>query len=418
MRAVNSATSPWVKVSLGLSGFSLSRIRQCNAPPGNRHGEQSGKPFLTFRCSSVTRAVARSSYQIVNRRSMSGHLIRGFAGIGRSDRPVAGGKGASLGELTRAGIPVPPGFVVTTAAFEQVVAGTAIRGEIQRLDADDHAAIARITADIRKRIAATPMPGELRTAIIEGYRSLGDEALVAVRSSATGEDGADASFAGLQDSYLCVRGADEVLDRVRACWASLYTERSVSYRLRRGHDEDGLAMGVVVQRMVEPRCAGVMFTRSPITGDRSVVAIEACWGLGSALVSGDVTPDSYVVNKVTGEIIKRTVATKLHRQLPDPNSAGVRTEDVPEPLRDTPCLRDDELRALVRLARQVESHYGGPQDIEWAIARDLPPGEDIVVLQSRPETVWAGRAATPVAAPKARAFDHVLDTLSHGGVTD
>ncbi|HEX6470665.1 MAG TPA: PEP/pyruvate-binding domain-containing protein [Streptosporangiaceae bacterium] len=362
---------------------------------------------------------------------MSGHLIRDFADIGRSDRPVAGGKGASLGELTRAGIPVPPGFVVTTEAFARELAaidpGGVLRGRLDGLAADDHTAVARITADIRDRIATAPMPGDLRAAIIERYAALGHDPgdardaggtegmLVAVRSSATGEDAADASFAGLQDTYLCVRGAEAVIDRVRACWASLYSDRSVSYRLHRRHGEDGLAMAVVIQRMVDPRCAGVMFTRSPATGDRSVVAVEACWGLGSALVSGDVTPDSYVVSKVTGEIIKRAVSAKLHLHRRDPGGAGVVMVDVPAGQRERPCLDDDELHGLVGLARRVESHYGAPQDIEWAIARDLPPGENIVVLQSRPETAWTGRDAAPVAAPKARAFDHVLDSLSRRG---
>jgi pyruvate,water dikinase len=353
---------------------------------------------------------------------MSGHLIRDFADIARSDRSVAGGKGASLGELTRAGIRVPPGFVVTTAAYERTLAsidpGGTARAQVAGLPPGDHAAIARVTAGLRARIASAAPPADVRAAIIDGYRSLGADALVAVRSSATGEDGEDASYAGLQDTYLCVRGADEVADRVRACWASLYNDHSVGYRLERGHGEDGLAMAVVVQRMVEPRCAGVMFTRSPTTGDRSVVAVEACWGLGSALVSGDVTPDSYVVGKVTGEVVKRTVSAKLHLHRRDPRGTGVVTADVPADLRSRPCLEAGELQALVRLARRVESHYGAPQDIEWAIAADLPPGENIVVLQSRPETVWAGRAAAPVAAPKARAFDHVLDALSNRGAAD
>jgi pyruvate,water dikinase len=359
---------------------------------------------------------------MVNGRFMSGHLIRDFADIGRSDRPVAGGKGASLGELTRAGIRVPPGFVVTTAAYERTLASIdpegAARAQIADLPSGDHAAVARVTAGLRAHIAGADPPADVRAAIIDGYRSLGAGALVAVRSSATGEDSEGASYAGLQDTYLCVRGADEVVDRVRACWASLYNDRSVTYRLRRGHGEEGLAMAVVVQRMVDPRCAGVMFTRSPTTGDRSVVAVEACWGLGSALVSGDVTPDAYIVNKVTGEIIKRTISAKLHSHQRDPAGAGVVTTDVPGDLRTRPCLDADELRALVQLARQVEGHYGAPQDIEWAIAGDLPAGANLVVLQSRPETVWAGRAAPPAAAPKARPFDHVLDALSDRGAAD
>jgi pyruvate, water dikinase len=324
---------------------------------------------------------------------MRAQLIRDFADLGMSDRAVAGGKGASLGELTRAGIRVPPGFVVTTAAFPGV---------------DDVPDDLEALAGVRDRVANVPVPDEVRTAIVEGYRALGDDVPVAVRSSATGEDAADASFAGLQDTYLWVRGAEDVLDRVRRCWASLYNERSVTYRRERGITEDGLGMAVVVQRMVDPRCSGVMFTRSPTTGDRSVVAIEACWGLGSALVSGDVTPDSYVVNKITGEVIKRVVAAKvcLHRRDP---GGGVLVEDVPEELQARPCLDDDELQELVRVARRAEDHYGEPQDIEWALADD-----HVVLLQSRPETVWSGRDAAPVAAPKSRPFDHVLDSLSRG----
>jgi pyruvate,water dikinase len=385
--------------------------------------ESSHRPGFITTDGLPLRAQLRDRHiSMVNGKPLSGHLIRDFADIGRADRPVAGGKGASLGELTRAGIPVPPGFVVTVAAFARALAaidpGGVLRGRLDGLAADDHAAVARVTADIRDRFATAPIPGDLRAAIIERYAALVDvagEAGVAVRSSATGEDGVDASFAGLQDTYLCVRGADAVIDRVRACWASLYSDRSVSYRLHRRHGEDGLAMAVVIQRMVDPRCAGVMFTRSPATGDRSVVAVEACWGLGSALVSGDVTPDSYVVSKVTGEIIKRAVSAKLHLHRRDPGGTGVVTVDVPAGLRERPCLDDDELHGLVGLARRVESHYGAPQDIEWAIARDLPPGRNIVVLQSRPETVWNGRDAAPVAAPKARPFDHVLDSLSRRG---
>jgi pyruvate, water dikinase len=161
-----------------------------------------------------------------------------------------------------------------------------------------------------------------------------------------------------------------------------------------------------VQVMVDPRCAGVLFTRSPLTGDRSVVAIEGSWGLGSALVSGDVTPDRFVVSKVTGEIRTRSVATKLHRHRMHPSGTGVLAEDVPEPLRAACCLTDAEIGALVATARRIEDHYGSPQDIEWALTPT-----DLYVLQSRPETVWARRDAAPVTPARAHAFDHVLDLL-------
>lgn len=351
-------------------------------------------------------------------------LIRGLEAIGVGDRPVAGGKGASLGELSRAGFRVPPGFVVTVLAFERALEGAfersarAIRAEIARLRADDHDGIARVSAAARERIVSGPVPSELGAAIEDHYWRLwdGSPGPVAVRSSATSEDGSDASFAGLQDTYLWVRGPQAVADHVRKCWASLYSVESVSYRRRRDLPEDGLGMGVVVQRMVDPRCSGVMFTRSPTTGDPSVVAVEGSWGLGSAIVSGDVTPDTYLVSKVTGEIIKRAVASKLHQHCMAPGGEGVLTEEVPAHLRGEPCLSDEEIHALVGLARRVEGHYGAPQDIEWAIVRSegAPPGERIFLLQSRPETVWANRGSQPLAEPKPHAFHHVFDLLGKG----
>jgi pyruvate,water dikinase len=345
-----------------------------------------------------------------------------FADIGRHDVPAAGGKGASLGELLRAGIRVPDGFVVTTAAFREAMGALAdeIGGRVTALDPADAERIATVTAEIRALVESTPLPAAVATAITDGYAQLCAQAgqpdlPVAVRSSATSEDSAEASFAGLQDTYLWVRGADPVLHHVRRCWASLYSVESVTYRLRRGIPETDLGMAVVVQEMVGARSSGVMFTRSPLTGDRSVVAIDASWGLGSAVVSGDVTPDSFVVSKVTGEIVRRTVSSKTHWHQPDPGGAGVVESEVPEQLRDVPAVSDEELAELVAIARKVEAHYGCPQDIEWAVSRTAPPGENVFLLQSRPETVWAEKdaaAAKPkVAAPTARAFDHVFNLL-------
>ncbi len=350
-------------------------------------------------------------------------LVRQVSDVGLGDRPVVGGKGASLGELSRAGMRVPAGYVVTVPAFERgmlaIDPAGAIRGEIERLPAGDDAAIARVTARIRGRIAAAPLPGDVQAAIRASYRGLGAGlgaggrgAPVAVRSSATGEDSAEASFAGLQDTYLWVRGARAVIDNVRRCWASLYNAEAVSYRLRHGIPEQAVAMGVVVQRMVDPRCAGVMFTCSPTTGDRSVIAIEGSWGLGSVLVGGEVTPDSYVVSKVTGEIVRRTVAAKLRLHRLDQAGFGVTSDDVPANRREQACLDDDEIRALARAGRQVESHYGTPQDIEWALTEGASASESIVLLQSRPETVWTPRATGPIATAKASAVDHVFEHLS------
>jgi pyruvate,water dikinase len=343
-----------------------------------------------------------------------------FADVGIGDVPTVGGKGASLGELLRAGIRVPTGFVVTTAAFRQAVERLTVDGDpiparVAALDPADAPALAAATAQLRGVVESAPLPAGVAEAVAAGYAALCDECgdpdlPVAVRSSATSEDSAEASFAGLQDTYLWVRGADSVLEHVRRCWASLYSVESVTYRLRRGIPEEDLGMAVVVQRMVGARSSGVMFTRSPLTGDKSVVAIDASWGLGSAVVSGDVTPDSFVVSKVTGEM-KRNVATKTRWHRPDPSGHGVVETDVPAELQDRPSVSDEEIAELVAIARKIEAHYGNPQDIEWAVAESAPAGESIFLLQSRPETVWAEKDRAKVAAPAARPFDHVFNLL-------
>jgi pyruvate,water dikinase len=258
------------------------------------------------------------------------------------------------------------------------------------------------------------MPDDIQRAILSSYADLcadAGEQPVAVRSSATSEDGSEASFAGLQETFLWICGGESVLHAVRDCWASLYSAESVSYRLRLKLPEEGLAMGVVIQRMVNSRCSGVMFTRSPTTGDRSVIAIESSWGLGSSVVSGVVTPDKYVLSKVTGEIVKRTVSHKTVEHVPDLAAGGVRELAVSEDRRGVPCLNDAEIVELARIGKLVEAHYRCPQDIEWAFAPDLGGGESLYLLQSRPETIWANKDARSVAAPKANAFAHVFDLL-------
>ena len=350
-----------------------------------------------------------------------------FRDVGLGDVPMVGGKGASLGELLRAGIQVPTGFSVTTAAFRQVVehltvaddsgAQIPVPARVAALDHADGDTLARVTATVRQVVESAPLPPEVADAVTAGYAALCEECgqpdlPVAVRSSATSEDSAEASFAGLQDTYLWIHGGQSVLDHVRRCWASLYSVESVTYRLRRGIPEDDLAMAVVVQQMVGSRSSGVMFTRSPLTGDRSVVAIDASWGLGSAVVSGDVTPDSFLVNKVTGEITRRTVSTKTRWHQPDPSGHGVVETDVPTQLQDVPSINDAEIAELYAIARRVEAHYGCPQDIEWAVSRTGAAGENVFLLQSRPETVWAEKdRAAKVSAPTARAFDHVFNAL-------
>jgi pyruvate,water dikinase len=338
-----------------------------------------------------------------------------FRDISLADRPSVGGKGASLGELTRAGIAVPPGFVVTTSAFEAALAAVdpsgAIRSAIERVDGADHAAVSAVAEPIRERFAAAALPEELVRAVVAAYRELaGADGPVAVRSSATSEDSAEASFAGLQDTHLCVQGEESLIRSLCSCWASLYCLESVTYRLRLGLPERQVAMGVVVQRMLDSRSSGVMFTRSPVTGDRSVIAIEASLGLGSALVGGEVTPDKYVISKVTDEIVQRTVSAKMLRHVAAGNG-GVRIESLEGELSLQPALADAEIHALAAIGKRVEAHYGSPQDIEWAVAPDAAGREQIYLLQSRPETVWARRDGPPVAKPAARPYDHVLAAL-------
>ena len=342
----------------------------------------------------------------------STETIAWFADIGLEDRPSVGGKGGSLGELTKADIDVPPGFVLRTGAFEKFIraldAEEPLRAPVEALDPDDLDNVGVVTGTIRNRVLQAAMPSDVGDEVRIAYAALcadAPNAPVAVRSSATTEDAADASFAGLQDTYLWVIGVDEVLNMVRSCWASLYSVESVCYRRKHGFPEKDVAMAVVVQRMIDARTAGVMFTRSPTTGDRSVVTIEGAWGLGSAVVSGEVTPDRWVVAKLTEEITVRDISDKHIRQVPK-DGGGIEHVDLPEDLRRAPSLSDQELITLKAIGQRAEKHYGRAQDIEWAVENGT--GE-IYLLQSRPETVWSAKEEAPVAKPQSDPMKHVMN---------
>ena len=331
--------------------------------------------------------------------------------IGLGDRAQVGGKGGSLGELRRAGIAVPAAYVVRTSAFERVLAGlerdAPVRAAVTALREDDLPAITACSRMLRRRFEESELPQEVRGELAAAHERLvgaSTEQPLAVRSSATCEDAADASFAGLQDTYLWLKGAAQILQRVRSCWASLYSVESISYRLRHRFPEERVAMAVVVQHMVDAGTAGVMFTRSPTTGDRSVVTIEGAFGLGSAVVGGEVTPDRWVLGKITGEVSVREISDKLIRHAPLAGG-GVEAVAVAEAERSAPCLTDAQLQELRALARRVERHYGHAQDIEWAIERGSGA---IVLLQSRPETVWSVRDAPPVAKGEQDPRMHVM----------
>lgn len=339
-----------------------------------------------------------------------------FADVGIADRPTVGGKGGSLGELTRAGIAVPPGFVVTTAGFERFLealeAREPVRSKVAALDPSDLGAATKLSEELRRRVIEEPMPADVEQAIRAAHAELspGGEP-VAVRSSATTEDAEDASFAGLQDTFLWVLTGDDMVAKVRECWGSLYSVESMTYRLKHDFPEEGVAMAVVVQRMVDAMCAGVMFTRSPLTGDKSVITVEGAWGLGSAVVSGEVTPDRWVMGKITGEISVRDISDKHARQVPAAAGGIVEIENEGDK-RTQPCLTDPQLMALREVGRKIERHYGKPQDIEWALDKD----GNVLLLQSRPETVWSAKdaEAKPVAAPQGNPLNHVMGIFAGG----
>jgi len=296
----------------------------------------------------------------------------------REDESSFGGKSASLGELLAAEIPVPPGFALSTAAYEEFAADDAVAAAIADDDADA----------IGEAMRSAVMPATVADAIADAYAALG-EPPVAVRSSAIGEDSAEATFAGQQETFLWVRGVEQVRDAVRDCWISLYSPTAVSYRARLGRDREA-AMGVTVQEMVDAEVSGVMFTCNPVSGDPSMVAVNASWGLGLAVVGGEVTPDDYLVSKVTREVVRAQVNDKRHEYVPDPNGHGAILRDVEDNRRTTRCLDEPALAVLVDVAKRVERHFGTRQDIEWAIARGTSASDGLYLLQSRPVTGVAG----------------------------
>jgi pyruvate,water dikinase len=311
-----------------------------------------------------------------------------FNEVGKDDGTIAGGKGANLGEMTRAGIPVPPGFIVTAATYFHFLDQAGLRPQIesllQELDPNNSEGLQRIANSIKSAIMGASLPAESALAIREAYRRLGGGP-VAVRSSATAEDLPDASFAGQQSTFLNVEGEGAVLQAVQGCWASLFEPRAIFYRAEHGFDHLSIGIAVPVQRMVQSEVSGVLFTCEPVTSDKSKITIEAVYGLGEAIVSGEVTPDLYMINKADLRIIERTVAAQdwqLVRTSGDSDSGHPNARvPIPGAQRRRPKLSDAEIRELARLARQIEQHYGDPQDIEWA-----REGGRFYIVQSRPIT--------------------------------
>jgi pyruvate,water dikinase len=323
---------------------------------------------------------------------MEAPYTRPLVELRRADEPSVGGKSASLGELLAAGIPVPPGFALSTAAFAGFIHESGLDGRINeamaRVTAGDLEATEAASQSITEAMRVVPVPSAVRDEVAERYRELARSAgaespPVAVRSSALGEDSQEATFAGQQETYLWVRGIEDVCDAVRDCWVSLYSSPAISYRARLGRDQRDAAMGVTVQLMVDAEVSGVMFTCNPLSGDPSMVAINASWGLGLAVVGGEVTPDDYLVSKVTRETVREHVHHKEIEYVPDTEGGGTVRVSVPQERADARCLNADALSALVEIGRRVERHFGCHQDIEWAMAHD---GGELFVVQSRPVT--------------------------------
>lgn len=334
-------------------------------------------------------------------------LSRTLAELRAKDEDRFGGKSASLGELIAGEIPVPPGFATSTAAFEAFLAldglGERIDARLRGLDPGDLAAVEAACAEIALDMRRTPVPEAVAAEVERHYAALAAasdkrQPPVAVRSSARGEDSAEATFAGQQETYLWVRGTDGVCEAIRGCWISLYSPPAIAYRARMGSaDAQPPAMGVAVQAMVDAEVSGVMFTCSPLTGDPSVVAINASWGLGLGVVGGEVTPDDFLISKVSRELLRSTIADKHVEYVPDPGGRGTHRVAVEQARRTAPCLDEERLRGLVETARRVERHFGSRQDVEWAIARTGSFPDNLFVLQSRPVTATAKAGSEAVA---------------------
>jgi phosphoenolpyruvate synthase/pyruvate phosphate dikinase len=319
-------------------------------------------------------------------------LIRTLHNIPDHDNEIVGGKAAGLAALIQAGFSVPRGFVITTDAYLGHVRG-GLDERIRRImaGATDPNGQRRAARDIGALFAATPISASLRAEVAAAYEGLdrGAQMLVAVRSSATAEDLRDASFAGAQETYVGVRGKNQVLGAVAACWASLFTPQAIAYRIRFGH-EGNLAMAVIVQVLVDAVAAGVMCTIDPVTGDRSQIAIEAAPGLGVGVVGGEVTPDRFLLDKVTLEVRDRQIARKAIAYLVD-DEGRVRRHRLGVRDQARPSLEDDEAIALARAGRRIERSLGSPQDVEWALGPGPDGPRSMIFLQSRPETIWSQR---------------------------
>lgn len=332
-----------------------------------------------------------------------------FEKLRKEDVSVVGGKNANLGELLSFNMPVPPGFAITAGGYRLHVGQNKIEDKINKLlqgiDEGDTESLEGASKKIRALIEAAPLPRPLQDGIAEAYKALGaklrvKEPVVAVRSSATAEDLPGASFAGQQDTFLFVKGRDKLMKYVAKCFSSLFTPRAISYRRVKGFDDSKVYLSVAVQKMVNSKSSGVMFTLDPTTCDGSVVVIEGTWGIGESIVQGKVRPDQFVIEKTTMAVKNRLISKKEDMSIRSPAEGGggfLKDVPIPKDMQEKPCIGDDLVMRLAKYAMEIEKHYGMGMDIEWAL--DAENGE-LYIVQARPETVCAGKGAKKIEATK------------------
>ncbi|MCW4018696.1 MAG: phosphoenolpyruvate synthase [Candidatus Bathyarchaeota archaeon] len=352
-------------------------------------------------------------------------LVSWFETLRVTDIPSVGGKNASLGEMINAGLPVPPGFAVTAYSYEKFLEETNLAEKIYAVinevitDKNYPKQYDEASKKIRELIEKTPVPKEISKAITAAYKDLNKrlnlkETFVAVRSSATAEDLPDASFAGQQETFLNIRGPVDLLDKVVKCWSSLFTPRAIFYRNEKGFAHEKVFISVGVQKMVNSRAAGVMFTINPTTGTDNEIMIEGNFGLGETVVSGAVNPDNFVVDKKSSKIKERRTAKKTVMYVRDPKTGSTIHLDVPEDKQKVPCVSDEEVTKLAELAKRIERHYAKAMDIEWAIDQDLPFPQNMFIVQARPETVWSSKPAEETAAAEIAKPEEQLKVVAKG----
>ncbi len=341
----------------------------------------------------------------------------------RSSLPLVGGKNANLGEMLKSGIRVPPGFAVTSEAFKIFMdrggLWEKVRKETSDISINDIKAVSRAGNSIRTSIMSAEIPEDIANEIKTAYSMLCERCNrenlpVAVRSSATAEDLEEASFAGQQDTYLWIRGEEELIKATQRCWASLFTDRAITYRMKIGFPQDKVLISVGVQKMVNSRSAGVMFTLDPVIGDKSKITIDANWGFGESIVQGMVSPDNFLVKKDTLEIERSIIGEKTKQVVA--KESGTEVESVPQEKHIIPCLSVAEVIEIAKMGKQIEEHYGAPQDIEWAIDDDIPFPENVFATQARPVTA-AGKRDFKKEILKQDGksdTDHIIDLMLNG----